>query len=82
MKQMWQIGIKFKVHMSKLNVFLWVSVKYLVGCKGTKKRREWEAGKNKRNDLEKLNCLGLQMNSLIFFLKAAVMKMKAMLFRI
>ena len=50
----------------------------LVGCKGTKKRREWE-NKKERNVLEKLNDLGLKTNSSIPFLKAAVMKMKAML---
>ena len=27
-KQKWQAGIKFKRHMSKLDVFLWVSVKW------------------------------------------------------
>ena len=36
--------------------------------------------RNIRNILERLNDLDLQMNSLIAFLKAAVMKMKAMLF--
>ena len=35
--------------------------------------------KKKKKVLEKLNGLGLQTNSLILFLKAAVMKMKAML---
>ena len=36
-------------------------------------------GRGKKKVLEKLNGLGLQTNSLILFLKAAVMKMKAML---
>ena len=44
------------------------------GSKGTKKRREWETEKNIRNILEGLNGLGLQTNSLMPFLKAAVMK--------
>ena len=42
--------------------------------------REWETEKHLRNDLEGLNDLGLQTNSWIPFLKAAVMKMNAMLF--
>ena len=36
--------------------------------------------KNIRNILQRLNRLGLQTNSLIPFLKAAVIKMKTMLF--
>ena len=54
-----------------------------MGCKGTKKKREWETEKIK--DLfqkERLNRSGLQTNSLVPFLKAAVTKMKAMLFSI
>ena len=45
----------------------------MVGCKRTKKRREWETEKrNIRNVLEKLNGLGLQTNSLIpFFLESS-----------
>ena len=39
-------------------------------------------GKSIRNVLERLNGLGLETNLLMPFLKAAVMKMKAMLFRI
>ena len=49
-------------------------------CKGTKKRREWETKKNIRNVLERFNGLVLQTNSSIPFLKAAVMKLKSMLF--
>ena len=46
------------------------------------KRRKERNGmqKNIRNVLERLNNLGLQANSWIPFLKAAVIKMKAMLF--
>ena len=54
-----------------------------MGCKGTKKKREWETEKIK--DLfqkERLNRSGLQTNSLVPFLKATVTKMKAMLFSI
>ena len=52
-------------------------------CFGGMQRNEEKEGmgsRKKRNILEKLNSLGLQMNSLLLFLKATVMKMKAMLF--
>ena len=54
-----------------------------MGCKGTKKKREWET-ENIKNlfQRERLNSSGLQTNSLVPFLKAAVTKMKAMLFSI
>ena len=43
------------------------------------KEKKGMGNEKKRNVLEKLNGLGLQTNSSIPFLKAAVMKMKAML---
>ena len=49
------------------------------GMQRNKEKKGMGNEKKKRNVLEKLNGLGLQTNSSIPFLKAAVMKMKAML---
>ena len=52
-------------------------------CFGGMQRNEEKevmGNRKKRNILEKLNSLGLQINSSICFLKAAVIKMRAMLF--
>ena len=55
-------------------------------CFGKMRREEEKGGngkaKNISNVLERLSSLGLGTNSLISFLKVAVMKMKAMLLNI
>ena len=49
------------------------------GMQWNKEKKGMRDKKKKRNIVEKLNGSGLQANSSIPFLKAAVMKMKAML---
>ena len=61
-----------KEHSSDAAVFWWDAKE--------QKRREWEWKNNKKNVLERLNSLVLQKNSSIPFLKAALMKIKAILF--
>ena len=51
-----------------------------MGWKRTRKGGNGKRKKNIRNVLHRLNGLGLQTNSMIPFLKAAVMKMKAIIF--
>ena len=63
--------VKIKEHSSDTAMFWW----------DAKERRKGGNGKQKkRNILERLNSPGLQINLLIRFLKAAVIKMRAMLF--
>ena len=47
-----------------------------MGCKRTRKGGNGKRKKNIRNVLHRLNGLGLQTNSMIPFLKAAVMKIR------
>ena len=63
--------VKIKEHSSDAAMFWWDAKERRKGGMGNKK---------KRNILERLNSPGLQINSLIRFLKAAVIKMRAMLF--
>ena len=60
----------FKEHSSDAAVFWWDAEEQRKGGNGI-----WK----KINVLERLNSLGLQTNSLVSFLKAAVMKMNAVL---